>query len=1395
VNKRVKGIIFILSFLMMHSASPFLLVWGTNEDFENGWTEQNDTGNKITVLNSTHVHFDGDFRTPSNLFLLKDDNGDYSDFTYYLDININASSSHTEQNKFVIIGWSQSELAQEDTQTASENGIFVGATSDNSADWGIRVFDTSGGSSVNTLLNTTHDLLTLDTWYYLKFVRSNDQFTVYIYDDIDFTSLFYNQTITLSGDYANLDEMQICSCHEDATATDMEGVIAYLRDTESRSGAEDTTPELMSVGYNQSEANKPTLMYSQWNDSDVYNLTFGQLFWDVSGDYMQVDNVSISGGWANFTETIPLSVAGSSLHFKIQAQNTNSEATNTSIQTITVPSISPSSDLVGRNSSSILVNTLYYSLWSSSGGASLNESTGKFYWNESGSFVGESVTYDSGWLNISKYISGGFDGKVLGYYFTIDNEYGNTTISETQTYTIPSLSPVEINISTNNTIYKIPTEFQVTWTCPYEITSSTLYTNLTGSWANEEANLEKLSYFPPSFSKLTEVDPDANFSITDDRVTFSNLKRRGTGYNYMLNESIGSGDFTLDFSFRITDLDYGDGTQVFYMGLVSIMDGYGTHEGLDTTLENGCELLLHQKPDDDDTQFRLYFREHDRGITTNDYTGNLDVNTTYYVRIWRDDGNLKAKVFTDSSFSTPIESLATLNYAIDDVYVDLNYIQVGYAINDTSTNPDSMASGWIQRESGGLEDNYRTRYTFTPDYTHAGQKTAFYFTATNSLGNISTSSTHIFDFMKRENFSVSVDHWSEWDTVNPIIETDRDWLFWSPVSGYYHLFFVDADSINEDLFHIISYDGIRWEYKHTTQLFDVTNDHEQWDFDYWYDSSNNITYFDALYTTTGGSNEQRRIWWARYREYENGSIVRLDNSLVWDNLNTFPLPPENEDYIYGEVRSLDLSTSSDGYPVAKWTFLEAGDLNPVLYIAVGDSKNGNWVNHTFSTFADIDEWGMVKADDRNNILYIGNWRTSPSGNRQPYLLTMHTTNAGSSWSSFENMTTVTDSGYLGLPIPRMLVVDGAYYFAPWTDDPPDDIYLHRIDPDNSWRVETLGFIKSIADDERDVYMIHDPDYDRILLGYDSNAYRWFYLNNDTLSDEYTDLYFHDTSSRGGSYHTSLETYEDNPTRMIVGVVDDGLANSTFWEFNPLGIPLDLNDDPTVSNMRFTNLNDGTFIILGVDKTYNLRLSAVDTDGGSTISTQYFALRFGDSNVWINCTVHTGNSSIIITSGGDFISIEGVSVSSGSTSQLVDIGIRFNPSTPLDTLNGWLNIEDSGGSSSGWFEFSDLASFVVYEEGGGGGSGSSSRGFEPPPVEDDEISDFEPEEQFLIQIGDLNLIPIPSDWTRAQRYTALFILWILLLLILGAIAKRLNDSVKVRRRKKRNEMDFTLFRFK
>jgi len=737
--------------------------------------------------------------------------------------------------------------------------------------------------------------------------------------------------------------------------------------------------------------------------------------------------------------------------------------------------------------------------------------------------------------------------------------------------------------------------------------------------------------------------------------------------------------------------------------------------------------------------------------------------------------------------SSPVESDIGTNNTHYPLPI-LFYVDWSSAGSLTNSTFHYNATGSWTSESATIS-NLRTKIVKEFDYTYAGETISFYFRVTNSYGNTTQSSTYNLSMTARN--LVKITYYPS--TINGVFEKCREWMFRSKTTGYYHLFFKDETHVNYDAHHIFSKNGINWDDANRTQLDDVLNGHIHMDFEMWYNSTSDITYFDSIWTKNGGTGGQHELWYGRWREHPNGSVALLNPLTKIAYCDTqYPIPPENEYYTYADLMGISLDVTTDGYAVVEYFFATPYAGKTWWNILVNGNRDGTWVNSTTLTVHDIEDGGYLYAGDINNLLWIGAYLNISGGGLSDTAFMRHSSNGGASWSSFVD-TGIHATGGWGESVmgnPKCIVLNNTFYVIASIDDSPYPLNLYRIDPDNSWAVESLGTINAtMSSDDVNTFPIYDSIFNRLLLIYKTDAYRWYYLNNNTFSDEVKGVLF---TKNTGSVVMDFGTYSQNPTRRHIGAMDENGISFTYYEFNPTGSPLSANNAPTTSSASFTNLNDGRFILAGLEKEYALELVGYDSDGASDISTHQFALELINDN-WINGTYDASSFSCSITAGSEYVNILQVSRTNSRLSQTVTISIRFAPSTPLTPfLDCWYQTTDSSSDVSGWTEYTDLAEIVLYEEGGGGGGGGGWGGGSTPslpitPKQPIMITN-EPEifsEEYLIEVRNpitnqyINLFPIPWDWTEAQKLAVLWILLIIILLLVGAIYKMSKDSAKKR----------------
>jgi len=276
-----------------------------------------------------------------------------------------------------------------------------------------------------------------DVVIYCKFSRVGGTVTLAIYTDPAMSIL--DDTLTLSGFSPSLRYLQVgFSINEDSDPDDWSsGVLSRINQT---------MPSNNLIGYNQTYPLYPTQIYSNWTANGEIALDKGVLEWDLNSGYVWVETVDVSGGWANFTQILPLSMSDDIIYYRITVNNTAGESTLETGDYIPVSDPSPSLDQIGYTSLNVNATTLLYSEWTNSSGSTLDSGV-LFYRVDYGSWVNESVTLSGKWANKTLFLIPAWSGLDIEYYFTVNNTYGNSTNSYTDDFTVTNWNPVTSEIS------------------------------------------------------------------------------------------------------------------------------------------------------------------------------------------------------------------------------------------------------------------------------------------------------------------------------------------------------------------------------------------------------------------------------------------------------------------------------------------------------------------------------------------------------------------------------------------------------------------------------------------------------------------------------------------------------------------------------------------------------------------------------------------------------------------------------------------------------------------------------------------------------------------------------------------------------------------------------------
>ena len=180
-------------------------------------------------------------------------------------------------------------------------------------------------------------------------------------------------------------------------------------------------------GVNATIVTKNAEFYSSWTQGGSgRTLDTGILEIDTGGGFVEIDDVSVSGGWANFTYLVPWWMQGATWDWRVIVNNTLGESTTSPTWNFTVDDPSPVSVQDGTNSTAVNTTCLFYAEWTED--ATFPIDTVLFTWYKSG-WESIPVTLSGGWTNTTIFFDASFSGLSVDWYFTANNTAGNETLS------------------------------------------------------------------------------------------------------------------------------------------------------------------------------------------------------------------------------------------------------------------------------------------------------------------------------------------------------------------------------------------------------------------------------------------------------------------------------------------------------------------------------------------------------------------------------------------------------------------------------------------------------------------------------------------------------------------------------------------------------------------------------------------------------------------------------------------------------------------------------------------------------------------------------------------------------------------------------------------------------
>jgi len=181
--------------------------------------------------------------------------------------------------------------------------------------------------------------------------------------------------------------------------------------------------------------------------------------------------------------------------------------------------------------------------------------------------------------------------------------------------------------------------------------------------------IQVVSASTENLSTWTESDSLGKLSTTSDRVTFTNLERDDPS-TYLYDTKTGElADFELTFQMKITHID--SSTKTVRMMPLNI--GQKVGQGFrQNWLDGDTQIGLQIRSWSSTSTYTILLVETYSGLaySAGAQTGNLNVNTLYYVYMKKDGTSLTYKVDDNSDFSSPIQNAGLTLHADH----DLNYI-------------------------------------------------------------------------------------------------------------------------------------------------------------------------------------------------------------------------------------------------------------------------------------------------------------------------------------------------------------------------------------------------------------------------------------------------------------------------------------------------------------------------------------------------------------------------------------------------------------------------------------------------------------------------------------------------------------------------------------------------
>ena len=187
-----------------------------------------------------------------------------------------------------------------------------------------------------------------------------------------------------------------------------------------------------------------------------------------------------------------------------------------------------------------------------------------------------------------------------------------------------------------------------------------------------------------NFYGYTEVDPNTRITVTSSRVTWASLQRNEDAYVYKdMTAGYFAGDFTHLFAIRLTG-----GANNGFVGCWALTNLVDDLVGIDSA--NGDYLAIYIKIGSS-TSRTIAIQECDGGSITSGTAYGIEFNTTYYLKVVRDEsvgtyGTIYLYIYSDSARTT---LLATQSVTLNTSKKDFRYVYACVSYNASSSEAQS----------------------------------------------------------------------------------------------------------------------------------------------------------------------------------------------------------------------------------------------------------------------------------------------------------------------------------------------------------------------------------------------------------------------------------------------------------------------------------------------------------------------------------------------------------------------------------------------------------------------------------------------------------------------------------------------------------------------------------